>query len=138
MCNTYSFRNNQATNQNWIVSSEEWPLWHFYNNNTNHCQHYQCHGNLLGKDIHCNDDGILLIVGNCMIYLGTFFAGCYYFQLPYGNIIANGYCQLPSNVSKMNDFMRGHQKGIVCSECVDGFGPSVMPFGYSVQTAQNH
>ena len=116
-----------------IVSSEECPPWYSYNTTTNHCQCYQ--GNWLGKDIHCSEDGILLEVGNCMTYernVGTFFAKCYYFQLPCGNITADGYFQLPNNVSELNDYMCGHmnRKGIVCSECIDGFGPSVMSFGY--------
>ena len=42
------------------------------------------------------------------------------------------FVQLPSNVCELNDYMCGHmnRKGIVCSECVDGFGPYVTSFGY--------
>ena len=89
-----------------IVSSEECPPWYFYNTTTNHCQCY--HGNRLEKGIHCNEDGILLEVGNCMTYkrnVGSFFVRCYHFQLPYGNITADGYFQLATNVSEVNDYV---------------------------------
>ena len=117
-----------------VSNDEECPPWFFYNTATNHCQCY--HGHHLEEDIHCNEDGILLKVGNCMTYkrnVGTFFARCYYFQLPYSNTTADGYFHLPSNVSELNDYMCGHnmnRKGLVCSECIDGFGPSVTSFGY--------
>jgi hypothetical protein len=63
---------------------------------------------------------------------GTFFAKCFYFQLPRGSVLASGYLPLPRNVSELNDFMCGpmHRKGRVCSECIDNFGPSVTSFGY--------
>ena len=39
---------------------------------------------------------------------------------------------LPSYLSELNDRMCGplNRKGLVCSECADGFGPSVTSFGY--------
>ena len=39
---------------------------------------------------------------------------------------------LPRNLSELNDYMCGplNRKGLVCSECADGFGPSVMSFDY--------
>ena len=116
-----------------VSSDEECPPWYFYNTTTNHCQCY--HGDRLEMDILCNEDSILLEVGNCMTYernIGTFFARCYYFQLPNGNITADGYFQIPNNVSELNDYMCGHmnRKGVVCSECIDGFGPTVTSFGY--------
>ena len=38
------------------------------------------------------------------------------------------YIQLPNNISELNDFMCGpmNRKGRVCSECIDGFAPSVI------------
>ena len=40
--------------------------------------------------------------------------------------------QLPTVLSELNDYMCGplNRKGLVCSECADGFGPSVTSFGY--------
>ena len=42
------------------------------------------------------------------------------------------YFQLPKNLSQLNDYMCAplNRKGLVCSECADGFGPSVTSFGY--------
>ena len=39
---------------------------------------------------------------------------------------------LPQNLSQLNDRMCGplNRKGLVCSECADGFGPTVTSFGY--------
>ena len=38
-----------------------------------------------------------------------------------------GYRLLPENISDLNDFMCGplNRKGYLCSECIDGFGPSI-------------
>ena len=56
----------------------------------------------------------------------------YIFQLPHGNFTNDGYFTLPTNVSELNKYMCGPMKrrGLVCSECIDGFGPSVMSIGY--------
>ena len=37
-----------------------------------------------------------------------------------------GFISLPDNVSELNDYMCGpmNRKGFVCSECIEGFGPS--------------
>ena len=39
---------------------------------------------------------------------------------------------LPKNFSQLNNYMCGrlNRKGLVCSECADGFGPSLTSFGY--------
>ena len=56
---------------------------------------------------------------------------CPYFQLDkyYGSHIM---LQLPQNLSQLNDYMCSplNRKGYLCSECADGFGPSVTSFGY--------
>ena len=43
-----------------------------------------------------------------------------------------GYIILPRNLSQLNDYMCGplNRKGLVCSQCADGFGPSITSFGY--------
>ena len=64
-------------------------------------------------------------------YVGTFLAKCFDFQLPYGNITADGQFLLPSNVSQLNDYMCGPMN-IVCSECIDGYGPSVTSYEYKI------
>ena len=54
---------------------------------------------------------------------------CPYFQL---DKYRSRTLQLPQNFSQLNDNMCGplNRKGFVCSECADGFGPSVTSFGY--------
>ena len=114
-------------------NNTECPPWFFYNTTTNQCQ---CYNNQhLDRDIHCTETGVYIGLGNCMTYNaneGTFFAKCFYFQLPHGSVLASGSLRLPSNISELDDFMCRpmHRKGRVCSECIDGFGPSVTSFGY--------
>ena len=110
----------------------ECPPWFFYNLSTNQCQCY----NNNEEGIHCTEAGVVVVgLGNCVTHeknVGTFFAKCFYFQLPHGNVTANGHFLLPSNVSELNDYMCGpmNRKGLVCSKCIDGFGPSVTSFEY--------
>ena len=117
-------------------SKTECPPWFFYNSDTGDCQ---CHKDShLEYDIHCTKNGVLVEIGNCMTYSenkGTFFARCFYYQFPPDNITTldgNNYFSVPENVSELNDYMCGpiKRKGVVCSECLDGLGPSVTSFGY--------
>ena len=58
---------------------------------------------------------------------------CPYFQWDkYKPFRHNDGLQLPQNLSQLNDRMCSpmNRKGLVCSECADGFGPSVTSFGY--------
>jgi hypothetical protein len=52
---------------------------------------------------------------------------CSYFDLNGHNISEPGFITLPSNASEPNDYMCGpmNRKGLVCGECIDGYGPSV-------------
>ena len=65
---------------------------------------------------------------------GTFLIACGTF-LSHGQevTLADGaYLQLPDNISELNDYVCGpmNRKGRVCSECIDGFSPSVTSIGY--------
>ena len=58
---------------------------------------------------------------------------CPYFQLDkYGRHNHNTLLQLPQNLSQLNNYTCSplNRKGYLCSECADGFGPSVTSFGY--------
>ena len=57
---------------------------------------------------------------------------CQYFEPNGYNITSFKQILLPRNLSQLNDYMCGplNRKGLVCSECADGFGPSVTSFGY--------
>ena len=89
-----------------------------------------------GVIINCTKEGPLLQFGYCATYdeetklLST--TTCSYFQPNGYNVTIPGYILLPRNLSQLNDYMCGplNRKGLVCSECADGFGPSVTSFGY--------
>ena len=90
--------------------------------------------------ITCTSSGPWLDSGYCATYSEDTrtlsIASCPYFQPRASgyNITKNGKIsiQLPRNLSQLNDYMCGplNRKGVVCSECADGFGPSVTSFGY--------
>ena len=91
--------------------------------------------------ITCTTDGPKLASGYCATYSedtrSLSIASCPYFQplakgfrkSRHGKLVID----LPRNLSQLNDYMCGplNRKGLVCSECADGFGPSVTSFGYS-------
>ena len=56
-----------------------------------------------------------------------------YFELDGYKLSIPGWIQIPRNLSQLDDYMCGplNRKGLVCSECADGFGPSVTSFGYT-------
>ncbi len=79
--------------------------------------------------------GALLKFGYCMTYKegeGFFVGLCDYFKLKLRRA-KDGYITLPSNLSELNDYMCGplNRKGVICSECIDGFGPSVTSVGHT-------
>ena len=83
--------------------------------------------------LQCSQDRLLLYYEYCATFnektkLFSIF-NCPYFQWD-----RYGYyqMQLPQNLSELNKFMCGplNRKGFVCSECADGFGPSVTSYGY--------
>ena len=55
-----------------------------------------------------------------------------YFYPNHYKVATQGYILLPKNLSQLNDYMCGplNRKGLLCSECADGFGPSVTSFRY--------
>ena len=115
--------------------SEEW----FCFNSTTRISHCisGCH-----THITCSDSGPLLQFGYCATYskdtgLVTV-AKCPYLQVnhdTYHNMTTIGhdyFIQLPKTLAELNSSMCGpmNRKGIVCSECIDGFGSSVTSIGY--------
>ena len=98
------------------------------------------HSCLYGEKILlCSDSGPLLKLGYCATYsedtgLVTV-TRCPYFQMIGYNLTTPGnqyHVQLPKILADLNDSMCGpmNRKGIVCSECIDGFGPSVTSIDY--------
>ena len=108
-----------------------------------HVQHFCINSTIKVYDcplITCTSNGPTLASRFCATYnedkRSLSIASCPYFQPRangfkkprYGKIII----ELPNNLSQLNDYMCGplNRKGLVCSECADGFGPSVTSFGY--------
>ena len=82
--------------------------------------------------IECSERKILMNAEYCLTAEmdGTFVGRC----KTYLNVtMVDGiYIQLPGNISQLNDYMCGpmSRKGRICSECIDGYAPSVTSFGY--------
>ena len=79
--------------------------------------------------IDCQQGEPLLTAGFCATYSNQTkqlsIIVCPYFQPNGYNYTSNGKISLPRTLSQLNDYMCGpmNRKGIVCSECADGFGP---------------
>ena len=94
-----------------------------YNSTTYNCQQITCSNNEpLLEFPYCatyNEDTKLLSLVKCP-----------YFQPTGHNVTLHEQIILPRNLSQLNNYMCGplNRKGLVCSECADGFGPSVTSF----------
>jgi hypothetical protein len=66
-------------------------------------------------------------------------ARCQYFMLHGHNATGQRYIELPDNVTDLNEYMCGplNRKGLVCSECIDGFGPSLTSIGFQCTDCTN-
>ena len=119
-------------------------------NDLHHGQHFCINSTTKVYDcplITCTSDGPKLASGFCATYsedTGSLsIASCPYFQplakgfhkSRHGKVII----ELPRNLSRLNDYMCGplNRKGLVCSECADGFGLSVTSFGYRCVNCTN-
>ena len=88
------------------------------------------------SQIACSNNVPLLDLGKCATYNGETrllsIAKYPYYPSSDYNVTIPGYIQLPANLTQLNDYMCGpmNRKGVLCSECADGFGPSVTSFKY--------
>ena len=85
--------------------------------------------------IKCLESGPSMISGYCATYNNdtrvlSISSWCGYFQYGVYNVTAPGYIQLPTILTELNNYMCGplHRKGLLCSECADGYGPSVTSY----------
>ena len=127
-----------ATHLQWSIinSDDQCPLWHIFNATTNQCE---CVSSSESDIVKCTEQGIILRVGHCMTYEEQaegssviYIADCVYFSGNFSTTNNGRYIELPvKNVSKLNDAMCGpmNRNGTLCSECIEGFGPSVISFG---------
>ena len=107
------------------------PLLFHYDNETEKCE---CLGSLfhaIEPVVTCDSGRAMLSYNFCVTYkeeISTIsLAFCPYFELNGHNISEPGFITLPENISELNNYMCGpmNRKGLVCSECIDGYGPSV-------------
>ena len=114
--------------------------WSFYNDTSQACQCYETqtlptyrtHHDFI---IECSDRKVLMNAAYCLTTEmdGTFVGKCKTYLINTNVTMVDGiYIQLPDNISQLNDYMCGplNRKGRICSECIDGFAPSVTSFGY--------
>lgn len=87
--------------------------------------------------VKCTENGALLRFGSCMTYEKenkTVVGRCQYFVLYAAelNVSEQRYFELPDNLADLNDYVCGpmNRRGLICSECIDGFGPSLTSIGY--------
>ena len=89
------------------------------------------------KWIICHESGPTLPFGYCATYSendttkSLSISKCPYLQWNNYNVTTPWFVSLPVSLTELNDYMCGPQnkKGLLCSECVDGFGPSVTSYG---------
>ena len=118
--------------------------WSFYNDTLKRCQCYRSpwpkgQGYFDAYTHHdfavqCSESKVLLNVIFCMTHekKGTFIAACHIDIFNPNTTLVDGmYIQLPDNITELNTFMCNpmSRRGRVCSECIDGFAPSVTSIG---------
>ena len=114
--------------------------WSFYNDTSHDCQCYKTqtlptfrtHHDFI---IECSERKVLVNAEYCLTTEmdGTFVGNCRTYLINKNVTMVDGvYIQLPDNISQLNDYMCGpmNRKGRICSECIDGFAPSLTSFGY--------
>ena len=118
------------------TSSDQCPPWFFFNATSNQCECFSSPNT--DRFIKCTEHGALLKFGYCMTYKegeGFFVGLCNYFKASrFQNVSTkDNYIVLPDNTFELNDFMCGplNRKGVMCSQCIDGFGPSVTSIGHT-------
>ena len=119
------------------------PPWTYYNASIQQCKCYsdvKFGGRYIAR---CNEQESLLGYNYCMTYdeeSGTSTVSyCRYFTLQGHNIFRPGLIDLPDNISELNEYMCGpmNRKGIACSECIDGYGPSVTSLKFQCSTCSS-
>ena len=119
------------------------PPWTYYNASIQRCK---CYNDAKARGMSiviCNEQESSLGYNYCMTYdeeSGTSTVSfCPYFTLQGHNISGPGLINLPDDISELNEYMCGpmNRKGIVCSECIDGYGPSVTSLKFRCSACSN-
>ena len=127
-----------------LIQGNQCPFLFYFNNITKQCK---CLSSLFdsyrNNVVKCANGRVLLDDNYCMTYkkdTSTIsLSFCPYFELSDHIISEPGYIDLPDNISELNDYMCGpmNRRGIVCSECIDGYGPSVTSPNYRCSDCTN-
>ena len=133
---------NATTYQVSLIEEKQCPFLFRYNNETKQCK---CPSSLFDRNdvLKCANGRALLRYNYCMTYkeeMRTISVSfCTYFDHSNYNISEPGYIDLPDNISELNDYMCGpmNRKGILCSECIDGYGPSVTSLHFRCSDCTN-
>ena len=119
------------------------PPWTYYNASIQRCKCYNDEKDRGAPIVICNEQHSSLCYDYCMTYdeeSGTSSVSyCPYFTLQGHNISGPRRINLPDNISELNEYMCGpmNRKGIVCSECIDGYGPSVTSLKFQCSTCSS-
>ena len=133
-------RNVTTDNVSALIQDKSCPLLFYYDDETSQCE---CMSSLFGTSVMCANDRAFLSYNYCLMYneekniLSVSF--CPYFALNGHNTSIPGLISLPENISELNDYMCGpmNRHGIVCSECIDGYGPSVTSIRFRCSDCSN-
>lgn len=107
------------------------PPW-FFTSNKCECFHHPD----INVDVLCTETEALLSFGSCMTHDDTegitSVGPCDYFLVHKQNVTNRNYLRLPKNISELNYYMCApmYRTGLVCSECINGFSPSVFSYGF--------
>ena len=130
-----------------IATANRCPTWFVFSNKSasdGGCSHCVCRKSVAHVDgVICDQmqQQSYLVLGKCMTYNDSCsdeqesnaisFGGCPY--LYYSNIVTHRYRALPHNTSDLNEFFCAplNRAGLLCRDCIDGFGPSVVTTGYA-------
>ena len=123
-----------------LIQEKNCPLLFHYDYETRQCE---CLSGLFGTSVMCANDRAHLRYSYCLTYseeINMLSASlCPYFELIGHNTSVTNYIGLPDNISELNNYMCGlmNRKGIVCSECIDGYGPSVTSVKFRCSDCSN-
>lgn len=127
----------QEVNQSLSDQFLRCPPGFLYNSRLDDCECIQV------SSVRCfSDNEAFLDFSSCMTHEeaeGTFIGFCLSFRVHGRNVTDRVYLGLPGNVTELNDYMCGvmNRRGIVCSECLEGFSPAITSFGFQCSNCTN-
>jgi len=126
-----------------ITTTNSCPLWFVFRNKSTGRECSPCVCKKDFEDVIICDENLqesYLLLGYCMTYNSSHyeqgsdaisFGGCPYVY--YSNVANHRYIALPHNILHLNDVfcVPLNRDGLLCRDCIEGFGPSVVTTGYA-------